>query len=90
MKWADLMAANGHLRWPSVGSFVTAYGQFFMAADIDQRQERRECSMDGRLRYAWSVSLVRPYYGGMTDGAADGIAANLVRAVRTTCPPRRC
>jgi hypothetical protein len=28
------MATNGHKPWPSVGTFVTAHGQFFMAAVI--------------------------------------------------------
>jgi hypothetical protein len=27
------MATNGQFYWPSVGIFVAAYGQFFMAAD---------------------------------------------------------
>ncbi|MFB9163681.1 hypothetical protein BJ956_002127 [Arthrobacter psychrochitiniphilus] len=27
------MATNGHFCWPSVGSYVAAYGQFFMAAN---------------------------------------------------------
>lgn len=27
------MATNGHFYWPSVGTFVAAYGQFFMAAN---------------------------------------------------------
>lgn len=27
------MATNGHFCWPSVGTFVAAYGQFFMAAN---------------------------------------------------------
>ena len=27
------MATNGHFSWPSVGSSVAAYGQFFMAAN---------------------------------------------------------
>ncbi|MBG6181578.1 hypothetical protein IWX62_002796, partial [Arthrobacter sp. CAN_A1] len=32
-KWADPMATGGQFYWPSVGSSVAAYGQFFMAAD---------------------------------------------------------
>lgn len=35
---------------------------------------------------AWSVSLVRPYYGGVTDDAADGITANPVKAVADDMP----
>ncbi|MFJ5963011.1 hypothetical protein, partial [Pseudarthrobacter oxydans] len=31
--WADLMATVGQFCWPSVGTFVAAYGQFFMAAN---------------------------------------------------------
>ena len=27
------MATNGQFYWPSVGTFVAAYGQFFMAAN---------------------------------------------------------
>jgi len=27
------MATNGQFYWPSVGNFVAAYGQFFMAAN---------------------------------------------------------
>jgi hypothetical protein len=27
------MATDGQFYWPSVGTFVTAYGQFFMAAN---------------------------------------------------------
>lgn len=27
------MATNGQFSWPSVGSFVAAFGQFFMAAN---------------------------------------------------------
>ena len=34
-KWADLMATSGQFYWPSVGSSVAAYGQFFMAANLD-------------------------------------------------------
>src|SRR6478735_9010577 len=30
---AETMAISGQKPWPSVGSFVAAYGQFFMAAD---------------------------------------------------------
>ncbi|VXB97631.1 hypothetical protein ARTHRO8AJ_40180 [Arthrobacter sp. 8AJ] len=33
-KWADLMVTDGQFYWPSVGIFVAAYGQFFMAANI--------------------------------------------------------
>jgi hypothetical protein len=29
----SFVAATGQKPWPSVGSFVAAYGQFFMAAD---------------------------------------------------------
>jgi len=28
------MATGGQVYWPSVGTFVAAYGQFFMAANI--------------------------------------------------------
>lgn len=38
-KWADLMATSGQFYWPSVGNFVAAYGQFFMAAYIPGRLE---------------------------------------------------
>jgi hypothetical protein len=27
----NFMATNGHKPWPSLGTFVTAHGQFFMA-----------------------------------------------------------
>jgi len=37
-KWADLMATSGQFYWPSVGNFVAAYGQFFMAADSPVRR----------------------------------------------------
>jgi hypothetical protein len=32
-KWADLMATGRQFYWPSVGNYVAAYGQFFMAAN---------------------------------------------------------
>ena len=32
------MATNGQFYWPSVGTFVAAYGQFFMAANIFSSQ----------------------------------------------------
>ncbi|MFJ5978650.1 Mu transposase domain-containing protein, partial [Pseudarthrobacter oxydans] len=31
--WADLMATGGQFCWPPAGTFVAAYGQFFMAAN---------------------------------------------------------
>jgi hypothetical protein len=31
------MATNGQFSWPSVGTFVAAYGQFFMAANNKAR-----------------------------------------------------
>ena len=31
------MATDGQFYWPSVGTFVAAYGQFFMAANITTR-----------------------------------------------------
>ena len=30
----SFVATSGQKPWPSAGSFVAAYGQFFMAADI--------------------------------------------------------
>ncbi|SDO57212.1 hypothetical protein SAMN05216368_12419 [Cryobacterium flavum] len=32
-KWADLMATNGQISWPSAGNSVAAYGQLLMSAD---------------------------------------------------------
>jgi hypothetical protein len=37
MKWADLTATSRQFPWPPVGSFVTAYGHFSMAADTGLR-----------------------------------------------------
>jgi len=34
----SFMAISGQKPWPSTGSFVAAYGQFFMAADTVPRQ----------------------------------------------------
>ncbi len=33
MKWADLTATTGQFSWPPVGSYMTTYGHFSMAAD---------------------------------------------------------
>ena len=33
------MATIGQFYWPSVGTFVAAYGQFFMAANSDLHDE---------------------------------------------------
>ncbi|BCW47964.1 hypothetical protein StoSoilB13_03060 [Arthrobacter sp. StoSoilB13] len=33
------MATDGQFYWPSVGTFVAAYGQFFMAANNPPQQE---------------------------------------------------
>ena len=35
------MATDGQFSWPSVGSSVAAYGQFFMAANICVHRQRR-------------------------------------------------
>ncbi|WP_455834096.1 DUF1990 family protein [Pseudarthrobacter siccitolerans] len=35
------MATSGQFYWPSVGTFVAAYGQFFMAANTSDTRYRR-------------------------------------------------
>lgn len=47
------MATNGHFCWPSVGSYVAAYGQFFMAANKESRKGPRR-------RYYKLVTQARP------------------------------
>jgi hypothetical protein len=39
----SFVAISGQKPWPSVGSFVAAYGQFFMAADIRTVRNLRNC-----------------------------------------------
>lgn len=41
MKWADLTATNGQFSRPPVGSYVTAYEHFSMAADKKASDPRR-------------------------------------------------
>jgi len=36
----SFVATSGQKPWPSAGSFVAAYGQFFMAADRGQLTDR--------------------------------------------------
>ncbi|VXB95501.1 hypothetical protein ARTHRO8AJ_40134 [Arthrobacter sp. 8AJ] len=50
-KWADLMATSGQFYWPSVGNFVAAYGQFFMAAYRPSPATRGTCPLPCVKRY---------------------------------------
>jgi hypothetical protein len=40
------MATNGQFYWPSVGTFVAAYGQFFMAANSPASWQLRDTLME--------------------------------------------
>ncbi|MGN8132413.1 hypothetical protein, partial [Paenarthrobacter sp. 22069] len=54
-KWADLMATSGQFYWPSVGNFVAAYGQFFMAA-YTGRSSQRSTAKEQDLRQSWRAA----------------------------------
>lgn len=50
------MATNGHFCWPSVGTFVAAYGQFFMAANT--KSHEAATPIRTALRTQWSTMLL--------------------------------
>jgi len=50
------MATNGHFCWPSVGTFVAAYGQFSMAANTGQSlaKNAHHCGQLATIDHQWA------------------------------------
>ncbi|BCW86511.1 hypothetical protein NicSoilE8_41840 (plasmid) [Arthrobacter sp. NicSoilE8] len=62
------MATGGQFYWPSVGTFVAAYGQFFMAAYIPARRFAQRRRTVERPRFAECGGPGKIYLnGGIVD-----------------------
>ncbi len=59
MKWADLTATSRQFSWPPVGSYLTAYGHFSMAADTPMRRDGMEATTSVRTHRAdWYIGVL--------------------------------